>query len=53
MEWAILAIAYFAIGIGVFVWYIRGNDTIVKIHWQAEKCQKFLFNTCAIQNKRI
>ena len=28
MEWIILAVVYFAIGVGVFVWYIRGNETI-------------------------
>ena len=27
MEWVILAV-YSAIGIGVFIWYIRGNETI-------------------------
>ena len=28
MEWLILAVVYVSIGIGVFVWYIRGNETI-------------------------
>ena len=28
MEWIILAVVYLAIGAGVFVWYIRGNETI-------------------------
>ena len=28
MEWIILAVVYFAIGVGVFVWYIRGNEPI-------------------------
>ncbi len=27
MEW-LIAIAYLSIGIAVFVWYIRGNETI-------------------------
>ena len=26
MEWLILAALYAAVGIGVFVWYIRGNE---------------------------
>ncbi len=28
MEWLILAVVYVSIGIGVFVWYICGNETI-------------------------
>jgi dipeptide/tripeptide permease len=28
MEWLILATAYVLIGIAVFAWYIRGNETI-------------------------
>jgi len=28
MKWLILAVVYVSIGIGVFVWYIRGNETI-------------------------
>jgi len=28
MEWLISAVVYVSIGIGVFVWYIRGNETI-------------------------
>ncbi len=27
MEWIILAVVYLTIGVGVFVWNIRGNDT--------------------------
>jgi len=28
MEWGVLGMAYLSIGIGVFVWYIRCNETI-------------------------
>ena len=28
MEWIIFTVVYLAIGIGVFVWFIRDNDTI-------------------------
>jgi len=28
MEWLILAVVYLAIGVGVFAWHIRGNETI-------------------------
>lgn len=28
MEWLILAVVYVVIGIGVFAWYIRGNEAI-------------------------
>lgn len=28
MEWLILAAAYVAIGMGVFAWHIRGNETM-------------------------
>ena len=28
MEWLVLAVVYVVIGIGVFAWYIHGNETI-------------------------
>ena len=28
MEWLVLAVVYVAVGIGVFAWYIHGNEAI-------------------------
>jgi hypothetical protein len=43
MEWSILAVVYLVIGMAVFAWYIRGNETIRSDHKKRSAKMLILF----------